>query len=57
MGPTEYDCQQISCGSAPDSFKHDPDCMYREGPYCLPSGASKSTTDPTEGGTRGEHCC
>lgn len=47
---TEYDCQRIDCAFAPESFKHDPDCMFREGPYCLPSGEENSDDQPS-------HCC
>lgn len=50
MDSTEYDCQRITCGFAPANYKHDPDCMYREGPYCLPPGEESSPDQPP-------HCC
>jgi hypothetical protein len=43
---SEYDCQRVTCGLAPDSYEHDLDCMFREGPYCLPP-SEQNPADPS----------
>ncbi|AYV32920.1 hypothetical protein EES41_39805 (plasmid) [Streptomyces sp. ADI95-16] len=48
MDSTEYDCQRITCGFAPADYEHDPNCMYREGPYCRPLDEGSSQDEPPQ---------